>query len=239
VLTGTAGHVRIFDIRGKSIGQLSLVLPSDLLPDPSPPIFTECLFWTNGIAALSSQAVVHVAEVSTNFYTVYSLEEVITTVTLLLFRLLFYFISSSPRLLKGFTAAEIASQRYRIYQLGSGLAANSSPPDRHCTCMGLLPPSVSRSGLLEVMLGTSDHSVLLIYESRDRVVVEDQLLQTKLEAPVVRMAVSPSGKFLACFRSDGWLTVMSAAFTTKVTAAILFNASDTMLCWLACLCWMD
>lgn len=122
-------------------------------------------------------------------------------------------------MLKGFSAAEIASQRYRIYQLGSGLAANSSPrgPDlRTCTCMGLLPPPVSRSGLLEVMLGTSDHSVLLIYESRDRVVVEDQLLQTKLEAPVVRMAVSPSGKFLACFRSDGWLTVMSAAFTTKV-----------------------
>jgi hypothetical protein len=79
--TGTAGHVRIFDIRGKSIGQLSLVLPSDH-PDPCPPVFTECLFWTNGIAALSSQAVVHVAEVTTNVYTVYLLEEVITTVSL-------------------------------------------------------------------------------------------------------------------------------------------------------------
>lgn len=103
--------------------------------------------------------------------------------------------------------------------------------------MGLLPPSVSRSGLLEVMLGTSDHSVLLIYESRDRVVVEDQLLQTKLEAPVVRMAVSPSGKFLACFRSDGWLTVMSAAFTTKVTAAMLFNYG-LLADWLVCLDWL-
>ena len=64
----------------------------------------------------------------------------------------------------------------------------------------------------QVMLGTSDNSVLVIDENE----VEDQLLQDRIGAPITKMAVAPNGRFLACYRRDGVLTVMSATFTTKV-----------------------
>lgn len=78
--------------------------------------------------------------------------------------------------------------------------------------MAIVPPLLSRSGLLEVMIGTIDNSVLVIDEHE----VEDQLLQDRIGAPITKMAVAPNGRFLACYRRDGILTVMSATFTTKV-----------------------
>jgi hypothetical protein len=78
--------------------------------------------------------------------------------------------------------------------------------------MAIVPPLLSRSGLLEVMIGTIDNSVLVIDEHE----VEDQLLQDRIGAPITKMAVAPNGRFLACYRRDGVLTVMSATFTTKV-----------------------
>lgn len=62
------------------------------------------------------------------------------------------------------------------------------------------------------MLGTPDNSILVIDEQE----VEDQLLQDRIKAPITKMAVAPNGRFLACYRRDGVLTVMSATFTTKV-----------------------
>ena len=62
------------------------------------------------------------------------------------------------------------------------------------------------------MLGTSDSSIRVIVEN-DSV---DQLLQDRIPAPITKISVAPNGKFLACFRQDGVLTVMSVTFTTKV-----------------------
>lgn len=95
----------------------------------------------------------------------------------------------------------------RKYKLRTGLT-----PERPYTAMAIVPPLLSRSGLLEVMLGTIDNSVLVIDEHE----VEDQLLQDRIGAPITKMAVAPNGRFLACYRRDGVLTVMSATFTTKV-----------------------
>jgi hypothetical protein len=64
----------------------------------------------------------------------------------------------------------------------------------------------------QVMLGTSDCSVLVIDENEK----EDQMLQGHIESPVTKMSVAPNGRFLACYRKDGYLTVMSSTFTTKV-----------------------
>jgi hypothetical protein len=56
----------------------------------------------------------------------------------------------------------------------------------------------------------------VLYEGEFKNVIEDQQLQSKIDAPIVKMAVAPNGVFLACYRNDGILTVLSAAFTRKV-----------------------
>lgn len=101
----------------------------------------------------------------------------------------------------------------RIYGLDP---RNSIGKDRTYSSMAIIPPLISRSGLLEVLLGTSDSSVLVIHENRNETFVEDQMLQTKLGSPITKIALAPDGRFVACYRKDGVLTVMSTAFTTKV-----------------------
>ena len=59
---------------------------------------------------------------------------------------------------------------------------------------------------------TSNHSIIVVEESD----IEDQLLQDRIGSPILKIAVAPNGRFLACYRRDGILTVMSASFTTKV-----------------------
>jgi hypothetical protein len=62
------------------------------------------------------------------------------------------------------------------------------------------------------MIATSDCSVLVIDENER----EDQMLQDRIGSPITKMSVAPNGRFLACYRKDGILTVMSATFTIKV-----------------------
>lgn len=66
--------------------------------------------------------------------------------------------------------------------------------------------------VVQVMLGTSDNSIRVIDENDS----EDQLLQDRILAPITKISVAPNGRFLACFRQDGILTVLSVTFTTKV-----------------------
>lgn len=95
----------------------------------------------------------------------------------------------------------------RKYKLRTGLNA-----ERFYTSIAMLPPLLSRSGLLQVMLGTNDNSIIVVDENGP----EDQLLQDRVEAAVTKMSVAPNGRFLACYRRDGVLTVLSTTFTTKV-----------------------
>jgi hypothetical protein len=95
----------------------------------------------------------------------------------------------------------------RKYKLHTGLNA-----ERFYTSIAILPPLLSRSGLLQVMLGTNDNSITMVDENGP----EDQLLQDRVGAAVMKMSVAPNGRFLACYRRDGVLTVLSTTFTTKV-----------------------
>ena len=45
---------------------------------------------------------------------------------------------------------------------------------------------------------------------------EDQHLQDRIGSPIIKMAVAPNGRFLACHQKDGLLTVIATTFTTKV-----------------------
>lgn len=78
--------------------------------------------------------------------------------------------------------------------------------------MAIIPPLLSRHNLLEVLLATEDNSIIIVDES----VVEDQLLQDRIFAPITKMSVAPNGRFIACYRRDGVLTVMSTIFTSKI-----------------------
>ena len=43
--------------------------------------------------------------------------------------------------------------------------------------MAIIPPQLASKGLLEVLLGTSDNSVLVLYEAEFKNVIEDQQLE--------------------------------------------------------------
>jgi vacuolar protein sorting-associated protein 16 len=105
------------------------------------------------------------------------------------------------------TTGSAGDESIRKYKLKTGLAAESD-----YTSMAIIAPALSRSGLLEVMLGTKDSSILIVDENN----VEDQHLQAEILAPVTKMSMAPNGRFLACYRDDGLLTVMSSTLTNKV-----------------------
>eukprot|EP01038_Epipyxis_sp_PR26KG_P015328 gene15328-20658_t len=165
------GAIKIFDIHGKSVSTFPLI---DFNSGMSVNIL-DCHFWGNGVAVITSNLLIHVAE--------------------------------------GLSASEIFTKKPRTYILKTGLGR-----ERFFTSMAIVPPLLSRSGLLEVLVGTTDMSVLVIHESGvdgDNI-IEDQLLQQRIGAKITKIAVAPNGKFLACYRDDGFLTVMSSAFTRKI-----------------------
>ena len=80
------------------------------------------------------------------------------------------------------------------------------------TSLSLISPMLSRSGMLEVLVGTIDGSIIIVDETE----AQDQQVQQSIGSPVTKMAVAPNGRFLAAYRRDGILTVLSTSFTTKV-----------------------
>lgn len=103
----------------------------------------------------------------------------------------------------------------KVYQMTSGLSST-----RPAISMVVLHPRFTSSGLVEIMLSTVDRSVVIVDSNGP----EDQLLQERIKAPIIEMAVAPNGRFLACFTATGILTVMSTSFTTKV---LDFDTSTT------------
>ena len=105
------------------------------------------------------------------------------------------------------TCDNVTEQEPVIYGMESGLSSINP-----ATSMATLSPRFTSSGLLEVILGTSDCSVVVV----DVRGAEDQLLHGRFHAPIVCLAVAPNGRFIACYAASGFLTVMSTSFTIKV-----------------------
>ena len=91
------------------------------------------------------------------------------------------------------------------------MATNINPEQGYAS-MTIAPPSVSRSALLEVIVGTNDNTILIVNESK----VEDQVLEGEIPVPVTKMSLDPSGRYLACYRADGMLTVVLPRSSQKV-----------------------
>ena len=199
------GTVLTYDTKAKLTRSFSLLDSASLAASSSSSSshavhLLECHFWGNGLVAMAADMQAYVAE--------------------------------------GLASPDPTSLPRR-YKLRTSLT-----PDRPYTSMAIIPPLLSRSGLLELFLGTVDNSVLVADEND----VEDQLLQVRcrgsnyqlltclnrnippsppplpppncsqdrIAAPITKMVVQPNGRYLACYRRDGVLTVMSSTFTTKV-----------------------
>lgn len=116
-----------------------------------------------------------------------------------------------------------ANPEGRLYRLpASGLSGQRSP-----TSLALLQPplggeeeggnggasSNSSGDVLQILLGTSDNSLLVVDGARGTSEVYN--LQSTLPGPVVKMSVSPDSRFVGCF-AEGLLTVYATSNYSKV-----------------------
>eukprot|EP01031_Cornospumella_fuschlensis_P028065 gene28065-33886_t len=164
------GWVRIYTLYCKVLLEFQLLSMSDIGP------IVECHFWPNGLAAMTSNNVIKVAE--------------------------------------GLSSSDIEANMPRIYKLDCKLNKSDS-----YTAMALVPPSLSKSGSLEVLIGTTGMTILTLHESSDGLQqeVEDQFLVQKLNSShPLKISLSPDGSNVAIYRRDGVLTVMHANFADKV-----------------------
>lgn len=95
----------------------------------------------------------------------------------------------------------------KLYKLKTTLSA-----ERPYTAMTVVPAQLATSGRLEVILATTDGSIIVL----DKEGSQDQMLQTRLGSSVTKFALSANGLLIACYRRDGYLTVMTSSFTSRV-----------------------
>jgi len=167
IVVSEDGSGKLFDLHGKLIIEFNLIDGGK-----NSTTILECHFWGNGVAALTADLNIKVAE--------------------------------------GLAQQDIKANPPRIYGMPTKLGS-----DRTHTSMAIISPSVSKSGVVEVLLGTSNKSILVIHEEGNETVLEDQMLQQMLSCPITKISVSPDGSQIACYKKDGVLTVMSTAFNQR------------------------
>lgn len=172
VIVQTNGFVNIYDINGIMVNSFQLVYPN---AEGIIPLLLECHFWGNGVVVLTSDLLLCVAE---------GLAVLKPSTSS----------STSPSDPSTSTSSSnnngVKNSAMKLYTIKTGL------PNTHSyTCMAIVPPSLSRSALLEVMLGTSENSIIVIDENE----AEDQLIQDRISAPIQRLEMDASGSFIACY----------------------------------------
>jgi hypothetical protein len=158
----------MFDLYCRPVYEMQLLL--DFHASVS---ISECHFYGNGVACMTSEETIRVVE--------------------------------------GISNVDLVANPPRMYSLTANLKNAGK-----VTAMTIIPPLQSRSGFLEVILGTSNSTAVVVHEHGDETITEDQVLQTSISAPIIKLSVSPNGRFIACYRKDGFLTVMASNFSAKV-----------------------
>lgn len=98
----------------------------------------------------------------------------------------------------------------RVYSLVPKL---TNPIPIVVTAMAIIPPLQSRSGFLEVILGTANETALTVHEHGNETITEDQVLQQlPLTSHIIKLSVSPNGRFIACYLKDGIMVVLTHTF---------------------------
>lgn len=89
------------------------------------------------------------------------------------------------------------------------------PEKTNFRALAVLPRHRTKSRHPEIFVSTTNPPSVWILDVAT-VQVTDVDCSSRLMAPIVKMAFSPNGRFLACFTQDAMLTVISTSFETKV-----------------------
>jgi hypothetical protein len=111
-------------------------------------------------------------------------------------------------------AMGVTEEDDNMYDLGSGdveqLQAGGS---RRILEMCVIPSTHTNSGSIEVLVSTSNNTLLRI----DKLGMVDHALQEQLTdaGPIMKIALAPNGRFLACYTSGGQLKVFNTQNLSK------------------------
>lgn len=90
-----------------------------------------------------------------------------------------------------------------------------APDKTSFRALAVLPRHRTKSRHPEIFVSTTNPPSVWILDVATTQVT-DVDCSSRLMAPIVKMAFSPNGRFLACFTQDAMLTVISTSFETKV-----------------------
>ncbi|GLE07998.1 hypothetical protein PINS_up018866 [Pythium insidiosum] len=104
--------------------------------------------------------------------------------------------------------------------------SDANPP----TCMAVLEPRFLKSIYPEVLLGTSDRSLVTV--SKESGVAVDTDLRDALNAPISRIAIAPTASSWRSSRRTAFLTVMNTMLDKKIlTFDTQSKTSPLAMCW--------
>ena len=101
-----------------------------------------------------------------------------------------------------------------MYDMGSGdVGELNDSGSRRVLDMCVLSPDQTKSGNVEILVSTSDSTMLRV----DKLGMMDHHLQELLteSGPIMKIALAPNGRFLACYTNGGQLKVLNKADLTK------------------------
>ncbi|RLN48595.1 hypothetical protein BBJ29_008542 [Phytophthora kernoviae] len=104
---------------------------------------------------------------------------------------------------------DIDSVRPKVSLLPDCGLSDSNPP----TCMAVLEPKFLKSIYPEVLLGTTNRSLVVVSKDGG---AQDMKLQESIAAPISAVAIAPNGLFMALFSQDGILTVLNTMMDKKI-----------------------
>ncbi|CAI5715278.1 unnamed protein product [Peronospora destructor] len=104
---------------------------------------------------------------------------------------------------------EVDSVRPKVSLLPDCGLSETNPP----TCMAVLEPKFLKSIYPDVLLGTSNRSLVIVNKDGG---AQDMKLQDSIAAPISAVAIAPNGLFMALFSQDGILTVLNTMMDKKI-----------------------
>lgn len=119
----------------------------------------------------------------------------------------------TARVIRKTTETGVPSSSSSGYALVTEIPLATQAATTNFRALAVLPRHRTKSRHPEIFVSTTHPPSVWILEAATCNVVD---VECSLVAPILKMAFSPNGRFLACFTQDAMLTVISTSFETKV-----------------------